>query len=173
MSSVEEIVIIVDENNREVGQAPRSQMRSLGLIHRATYIFVFSYSGELFVQKRTPVKDVYPGFYDLAAGGVVIAGESYETSAYREAGEELGISGTSLTEHFDFFYRDKGNQTWGRVFSCIHDGPFVLQVEEVASGEFASLARVQSGAYRPVTPDTELALKRYLEYCGGKLPSRE
>jgi len=56
----EEIVTIVDEENRVVGAAPRSRMRADGLPHRATYILVFNDEGELFVQKRTTVKDIYP-----------------------------------------------------------------------------------------------------------------
>ena len=167
-SSAEEVVIIVDQHNREVGRAPRHQMRSQGLIHRATYIFVFNRAGELFVQKRTPIKDLYPGFFDFAAGGVVVVGESYQASAYREAAEELGIQDTPLTEHFDFFYQDGGNRTWGRVYSCVHDGPFVLQAEEVESGEFASLDQVNAGSYQPVTPDTEVALRKLLEQPEGQ-----
>jgi len=40
--SPNETVIIVDENNKEIGTEPRSKMRELGLIHRATYILVFN-----------------------------------------------------------------------------------------------------------------------------------
>ncbi|NIR17298.1 MAG: NUDIX domain-containing protein, partial [Desulfobacterales bacterium] len=71
------------------------------LPHRATYILVFNSGGELYVQKRTQTKDVFPGYYDVAAGGVVLAGESYEEGAVRELLEELGIRGTPLEELFD------------------------------------------------------------------------
>ena len=112
----EEIVTIVDEKNRVVGAAPRSRMRADGLPHRATYILVFNDEGELFVQKRTTGKDIYPGYYDVATGGVVLAGESYEDAAERELVEELGITGVRLRGHFDFFHEDAGNRVWGRVF---------------------------------------------------------
>ena len=48
----DEIVAIVDENNRVIGSSTRREMRCKRLIHRATYIFVFNGRGELFVQKR-------------------------------------------------------------------------------------------------------------------------
>ncbi|MCW5208454.1 NUDIX hydrolase, partial [Desulfobulbus sp. US2] len=67
----EEIVQIVDEHNRELGELPRRLMREQRLIHRASYILVFNAVGELFIQKRTTTKDVYPGYWDVAAGGVV------------------------------------------------------------------------------------------------------
>ena len=73
-----EIVQIVDENNTEIAAVARWMMREQKLIHRASYILVFNQAEDLFVQKRTTTKDVYPGYYDVAAGGVVLAGESYE-----------------------------------------------------------------------------------------------
>ena len=99
----EEIVTIVDDRNNVVGAEPRWRMRSYGLPHRATYILVFNSAGELFVQKRADSKDIYPGHYDVAAGGVVMAGESYESAAMRELEEELGIRDTPLEQQFDFF----------------------------------------------------------------------
>jgi len=78
MGSANEIVAIVDRDNTLVGKANRSEMRSKGLPHRATYILVFNSVGWLFVQKRTTTKDIYPGCLDPAVGGVVLDGESYE-----------------------------------------------------------------------------------------------
>ena len=68
MDAGDELVIIVDKENIEVGVVPRRQMRSGRLPHRATYILVFNAKGELFVQKRTQTKDVFPGYYEVAAG---------------------------------------------------------------------------------------------------------
>lgn len=165
--SDEEIVLIVDERNQVVGSAPRRVMRAQGLTHRATYILVFNSRGRIFVQQRTRTKDIYPGYYDVAAGGVVQAGEGYEVSALRELEEELGIRGKPLQRHFDFFYQSHDNRVWGRVFSCRHDGPFVLQKEEVASGEFMDPFEViEHNRGRPFTPDSQYVLERYLKEHG-------
>jgi 8-oxo-dGTP pyrophosphatase MutT (NUDIX family) len=129
----DEIIQIVDRANRITGECPRSVMRAQRLIHRACFILVFNGRGELFVQKRTMTKDLYPGHWDIAAGGVVLAGESYEASARRELAEELGIMGVSLDFRFDAYYEDPDNRVWGRIFTCIHDGPFSLQAEEILS----------------------------------------
>lgn len=161
--SDDEIVIIVDETNECLGSAPRHRMRAERLIHRATYIFVFNPAGELFVQKRTAIKDMYPDYYDLAAGGVVLYEESYEESARREAQEELGITGTTLQSHFDFYYEDEHNRIWGRIFSCIYDGELVLQPEEIESGEYLSVSAALDGHLAPITPDTLYALGQYME----------
>ena len=87
MGAADEIVVIVDEGNNVVGSAPRRDMRARRLPHRSTYILVFNSQGELYVQKRTMSKDVFPGFYDVAAGGVVLTGETYEQGAERELEE--------------------------------------------------------------------------------------
>jgi isopentenyldiphosphate isomerase len=158
----DEIVALVDVHNHVVGSSTRLEMRTRRLIHRATYIFVFNYARELFVQKRTAIKDMYPGYYDLAAGGVVLDGESYELSAQREVAEELGVTDTPLDTAFDFFYEDDLNRIWGRVFSCVYDGQLVLQPEEVESGEFMPVEAIVGRNLKPVTADTRLALDKFL-----------
>lgn len=163
MSADKEIVAIVDEKNTVVGQTSRTEMRVHGLIHRATYILVFNGKGELFIQKRTPTKDIYPGYYDVAAGGVVLAEEDYEESAKRELFEELGINSDKLKYHFDHFHADDTNKVWGRIFSCVHDGPMVLQEEEVESGIFLDPHEVLKMCDKqPFTPDGIEILQRYL-----------
>lgn len=150
----DERVQTVDVHNRKTGSQPRSRMRAEGLTHRACYILVFNDRGDLFLQKRTDSKDIYPGFWDVAAGGVVLAGESYEESAVRELAEELGVEDVALNFLFDHYHEGEGNRVWGRVFSCRHNGPFVLQKDEIASGRFISVAEALTlSKHQPFTPD--------------------
>jgi 8-oxo-dGTP pyrophosphatase MutT (NUDIX family) len=161
--SEDELVVIVDADNNEIDAVTRREMRVAGLIHRAAYILVFNPGGEIFVQKRTQNKDVYPGYYDVAAGGVVLAGESYQASAGRELKEELGVEGIPLIPHFDFFHEHGQNRVWGRVFSCVYEGPMILQAEEVEDGFFCDPKAVFDLASREsFTPDGILVLKKYL-----------
>ena len=159
----EEIVQIVDRDNREIGAVSRKVMREQRLIHRACYILVFNPAGELFIQKRTLTKDIYPGYWDVAAGGVVLAGESYEESAKRELTEELGINGVPLMPLFDQYYEDENNRVWGRIFRCVSAGPFVLQAEEIESGQFLAPAAVlELSEKEPFTPDGIVLLRKIL-----------
>ncbi|MEJ2033076.1 MAG: NUDIX hydrolase YfcD [Deltaproteobacteria bacterium] len=163
MGTQDEQIVIVDEGNREVGIAGRRVMRRFNLPHRATYILVFNSKGEIFVQKRTTTKDIYPGYFCVATGGVVAAGETYEESAVRELAEELGIVGAPLKLLFDFYHEDHGNKVWGRAFSCVWDNEIRLQEEEVAGGSFMSVEEAMTLAERePFTPDGLYALHRYL-----------
>ncbi|GIX48842.1 MAG: NUDIX hydrolase [Candidatus Tectimicrobiota bacterium] len=163
MDPAEELVTIVDEHNRVVGVAPRREMRARRLPHRSTYILVFNPCGELYVHRRTLTKDIFPGYYDPAVGGVVLAGESYEEGARRELAEEVGIRDVPLTWLFTFYFADAHTRVWGGAFSCVYDGPIVPQAEEIASGGFLPLPEVLALARtQPFTPDGRYLLSRYL-----------
>lgn len=159
----DEIVLIVDNDNTEIAAVPRRIMREQKLIHRASYILVFNRKGKLFVHKRTMTKDVYPGYYDIAAGGVVLAGESYGEAAERELEEELGIEKVTLSPCFDHYFEDETNKVWGRIFRCQHEGPFILQKEEIDSGGFMDVMQVLNASEDMLfTPDgIEILQKMY------------
>lgn len=130
-ASAQERVFHVDEQDRPLGIVSRSQIQERGLITRSTYVLVFNSAGLLCMHQRTLHKRLYPGFWDVAAGGVVGAGESYLQGAERELEEELGISGVPLMERGRFFYQTTESRLWGAVFSCCWDGPIRMQPEEV------------------------------------------
>lgn len=164
MGAGDEIVAIVDEHNNVVGAVPRREMRAKGLPHRSTYILVFNSQGALYVQKRTMTKDVFPGYYDPAAGGVVLAGESYAQGAVRELEEEMGIRDVPLTWLFDFYFTDERTRVWGGAFSCVYDGKMVLQEEEVEEVALMTVDEILRRAEtEPFTPDGLYVLRRYLE----------
>jgi isopentenyldiphosphate isomerase len=172
MQPADEIVAIVDERNNVIGAARRGEMRLKKLPHRSTYVMVFNSQGELYVQKRSLSKDIFPGFYDPFAGGVVLAGESYAVGAQRELEEEMGIRDVPLTHHFEFYYADDLSRVWGSVFSCVYDGDIVLQAEEVESGAFLAIETIlQQAKTERYTPDGLCALDQYLKRIGYSMSS--
>lgn len=142
MNPAEEIVALVNECNQVIDAVPRREMRAQKLPHRASFILVFNACGALYVQRRTMTKDIYPGRYDPATGGVVLADESYEENAARELAEELGICDVALQAHGDFYFADADVKVWGRVFSCRYDGELTLQAEEVESVSMMTLEQI-------------------------------
>jgi isopentenyldiphosphate isomerase len=163
MGAADEIVTIVDEHNRVVGAVPRREMRAKNLPHRSTYILVFNARGELYVQKRTMSKDVFPGYYDPATGGVVLAGESYEQGAVRELAEEMGIRDVPLTWLFDFYFTDKHTCVWGGAFSCVYEGEINLQAEEVESVALMTSDEIlRRSVTEPFTPDGLYVVRRHI-----------
>lgn len=153
----------VDDQDGLLGSLPRRELRERGLIGRGTYILLFNSAGELCVHRRTLSKAIYPGYWDVAAGGMVGEGESYADSAARELEEELGVSGVPLQAHEHFFFDQPGNRLWCALFSAVWDGPLRLQPEEVLEARFIPVAEaLRETLEKPYCPDSLAALKRYL-----------
>jgi hypothetical protein len=70
----DELLDVVDEQDRVVGQATRREVRRRRLLHRFSSVLCRDGAGRLYVHRRTDDKDVYPGMYDMTAGGVLAAG---------------------------------------------------------------------------------------------------
>ncbi|MFT2017210.1 NUDIX hydrolase [Streptomyces sp. 796.1] len=143
--SADEVLDVVDEQDRVVGQAPRGEVYARGLRHRCVFILVKDAAGRVFVHRRTAQKLVFPGLYDMFVGGVVGAGESYATAALREAEEELGVSGLPApTPLFSFCFERPGKSWWCRVYEVRCDLPVNPQVEEVAWHAFLTEAELSA-----------------------------
>ncbi|MDR5892073.1 NUDIX hydrolase [Halomonas mongoliensis] len=158
---VRERIQLVDARNRPCGSAWRTEMRRFHFWHRATYVVVRNARGEICVQHRTLTKEVFPGGLDLAAGGVVGAGEAEHVAARRELAEELGIRGVALRPAGGFVHAEGGNHIFGSLFLVDHDGPLTLQAEEVADAFWYTPA--EALALPGVTPDTRQAVQVLLE----------
>lgn len=161
-----EIVDLYDLAGTVVGQAPRSRVRAQNLRHAATGVLVRNGRGDIFVHRRTDTKDVYPGMYDDAAGGVITAGEHPDAAAAREAEEELGVHGVPLHRLGVAHYADAHTDYVAFLYETVYDGPIRLQPEEVAWGDWLPpqevLAWLDDPA-RPFVPDTSSLLRAHLE----------
>ncbi|MFB7090625.1 NUDIX hydrolase [Streptomyces sp. NPDC056296] len=145
MSAADEILDIVDENDRVTGQARRGDAYAQGLRHRCVFVLARDPDGRVFVHRRTATKLVFPSLYDMFVGGVVGAGESYDDAALREAEEELGVPGLPRPEYlFKFLYDDGAGRTWwSAVYEVRCEGPVAPQVEEVVWHGFLTEAEVE------------------------------
>jgi 8-oxo-dGTP pyrophosphatase MutT (NUDIX family) len=156
----DESIQLVDARNRPCGSAPRALMRRFQFWHRATYVVVLNRRGEICVQRRTLTKEVFPGGLDLAAGGVVGAGEAVHVAARRELAEELGIRGVPLRHAGGFRYDRGGNHIFGSLYLVEYDGPLTLQAEEVADTFWCPLE--EALALEEITPDTRQAVEELI-----------
>jgi isopentenyldiphosphate isomerase len=134
----EELVDIVDHDDNVLYQCTRKEMRAQVLRHRAVFIAVVNSAGELLIHQRSTMKDLWPSWWDLAVGGVVSAGESYDAAALRELDEEVGIAGVPLVELAVGTYSDEEVSLVGKCFMAIYDGPLVLRDGEVVAIEWVS-----------------------------------
>ena len=164
MGQPEEMVDLVDEDDRVVGVAPRSEVRSKSLLHREVAAICRNRDGAIYVHRRTETKDVFPGMYDMWVAGVVSSGETYEGAVRRELEEELGIAGAEPTFLFKHRYLDRHLNWWTEAFEVRWDGPIRHQPEEVAWGAYLSEAELVAKLDEwPFVPDGVEVFRRYLK----------
>lgn len=126
-----ELVEHVGLDGAVIGVVSRSQMRAENLCHRAVFIAVISSDEYLLVHRRSASKDIWPGWWDIAVGGVVAVGETYEDAARRELWEEIGISAGNIEYLCDGEYHDDSVHLVGRCFVVRSNGPFIFRDGEV------------------------------------------
>jgi isopentenyl-diphosphate delta-isomerase type 1 len=137
--TADEIFDVVDENDEVIGQRTRREVHQLGLRHRAVHVLVFNSRGDLFLQKRSRVKDCFPGTWDSSASGHLAPGETYDQCAVRETREELGLELTEIPGRlFKLAACPETGQEFVWVYHSRADGPFQLQPEEIESGGWFS-----------------------------------
>src|SRR5437899_12724574 len=121
----QELVDVVNADGRTIGTVTRREIREGRLGHRCVYVLVFNHQGQLFIHLRTPTKDVYPAHWDVAIGGVLAAGESFDVGARREILEELGVD-AEPQPLFPFRYADAATVVRSMAYRIVHDGPVRL-----------------------------------------------
>jgi isopentenyl-diphosphate delta-isomerase type 1 len=140
-----EVFDVVDEHDMVIGQAPRAQVPAQHLRHRAVHIVLFNSQGEVFLQKRSALKDLHPNTWDSSCSGHVDSGEDYDTAARRELGEELGLRPSPPLELLGKIEaRAETGEEFVHVYRGHHDGPFVLQLEEISEGRFFTPAEISA-----------------------------
>ncbi|MEZ5228558.1 MAG: NUDIX domain-containing protein [Acidimicrobiales bacterium] len=96
MSAGAEMVEHVDRDGNVIGIVTRAAVRAGVLRHRCTYVAVIDSADRVVVHRRADWKDVYPGWWDLAFGGICNVGEDWVSAARRELAEEAGLTGEAL-----------------------------------------------------------------------------
>ena len=99
-----EKVILVDENDNQVGLMPKLEAHQKGLLHRAFSVFIFNSKYELLLQKRASSKYHSGGLWTNTCCSHPREGEEILDAAKRRLIEEMGID-TSLRKVHDFIYK--------------------------------------------------------------------
>ncbi|MGZ6987276.1 MAG: NUDIX hydrolase [Ilumatobacteraceae bacterium] len=140
----DELVDIIDDNDMVIATVTRAEMRAKRLQHRSVGIVVLSSDGRLLIHRRSLDKDIWPGWWDIAAGGVVTAGETYEDAAKRELAEELGVADVDLHYVGQSHYVDDDLAALCRGYRVVHDGPFTFDDGEIVEARWVTLAELQA-----------------------------
>jgi len=133
----EDIFDVVNERDEVIDAKPRSVVHAQGLLHRAVHVFVFNSRGEIFLQKRSMLKDRQPGVWDSSCSGHVDSGETYDETAVRELQEEIGLVVKSMPQKlFKIDACEETDAEFVWVYRCENDGPFHLHPDEIETGDW-------------------------------------
>ena len=129
-----EKVILVDENDNQVGVMPKLEAHQKGLLHRAFSVFIFNSKYELLLQKRASSKYHSGGLWTNTCCSHPREGEEILDAANRRLIEEMGIE-TSLRKVHDFIYKaeldnDLTEHEFDHVFYGIYNEDPIINEDE-------------------------------------------
>lgn len=145
-------------------------MRARSLRHRSVYIAVLN-GDELLIHKRADWKDVYPGAWDLAFGGVCDVGEPWAESARRELMEEAGVR-AELADRGPVSYEAPGVALIGRLYTCNHAGPFAFNDGEVTDTRWLPIAELAGFVDNNDVPEDSAEIVTEAMLRGAERPHR-
>jgi len=132
---MKEFVILVDEQDNEVGSMEKIEAHEKAVLHRAFSIFVFNEAGQMMLQRRALSKYHSPGLWTNTCCSHPHPGEKCEEATQRRIVEEMGFQ-CDMQEVFSFIYKapfDHGltEHELDHVFMAIYNAEPEINPEEV------------------------------------------
>ena len=100
----EEQVILVNENDEQIGLMPKMEAHEKAILHRAFSVFIFNSNNELMLQQRAAHKYHSPLLWTNTCCSHQRDGETNIEAGTRRLQEEMGFT-TSLKETTSFIYK--------------------------------------------------------------------
>lgn len=149
---MEERVVLVDEEDREVGTEEKLRAHVEGRLHRAVSVFVRDGAGRVLLQRRAATKYHSPGRWTNTACSHPRPGEPPADAARRRLREEMGIEAEPVPV-LRFVYRaDVGGglveHEYDHVFVARWEGEPRPDPAEADGWRWAPLAEVAADAVR-------------------------
>lgn len=161
-----EYLILVDENDNQLGKMEKLEVHQSGLLHRAFSVFIFNSKSELLLQQRADEKYHSAGLWTNTCCSHPRFGEEIPDAINRRLKEEMGMS-CKTESVFSFIYKitfDNGltEHEYDHVYFGISDEMPVPEQSEVQSWKYMSLPDLET--------DIQLHPVRYTEWMKICLP---
>jgi len=144
----EEKVILVNEQNEQIGLMPKMEAHEKALLHRAFSVFVFNDKNELMLQQRAAHKYHSPLLWTNTCCSHQRDGETNIEAGKRRLQEEMGFV-VDLKESISFIYKapfDNGltEHEYDHVLLGHYSGEPDINTDEVASWKWMSIDAVKN-----------------------------
>jgi isopentenyl-diphosphate delta-isomerase len=144
---MDEMVILVDWHDQQIGVEEKLKAHREGKLHRAFSVFIFNKKGEMLMQRRAHEKYHSGGLWTNACCSHPRPHETVEHAAARRLREEMGFT-CALQKKFHFIYKagfDHGliEHEFDHVFIGSFDGKIHPDPTEVADYRWASIEAIR------------------------------
>lgn len=144
---MEELVVLVNEQDQQMGLMPKMEAHEKAVLHRAFSVFVFNDKGELMLQQRAADKYHSPLLWTNTCCSHQRDGETSLEAGKRRLQEEMGFV-CDLKEIFWFIYKapfDNGltEHELDHVMIGTYNGEPNINREEVESYKWMTLEAVK------------------------------
>ncbi len=144
----EERVILVNENDEQIGTMPKMEAHEKALLHRAFSVFIFNKANELMLQQRAAHKYHSPLLWTNTCCSHQRVGESNIEAGKRRLMEEMGFV-VDLEESISFIYKapfDNGltEHEFDHVLIGHYNDVPNINLDEVASWKWMPIEKVKA-----------------------------
>lgn len=142
-----ERVILVDENDKEVGTEEKIKVHKTGKLHRAFSIFIFNSRNELLIQQRAEIKYHCGTLWSNTVCGHPKPNESCTKAAHERLEEEMGFD-CELKKIGHIIYRttfENGliENEYDYIFTGIYDKEPIPNDKEVMNYKWIKLEKLK------------------------------
>lgn len=143
----EELVVLVNHNDEQIGLMPKLEAHEKAMLHRAFSVFVMNDENEIMLQQRAADKYHSPLLWTNTCCSHQRDGESNLEAGKRRLKEEMGFE-TPLKELFSFIYKapfDNGltEHEFDHVMIGYYNEEPVINKEEVESWKWMSIEDIK------------------------------
>ncbi|WP_298500458.1 isopentenyl-diphosphate Delta-isomerase [uncultured Algibacter sp.] len=147
----EEKVILVNEQDEQIGLMPKMEAHEKAVLHRAFSVFIFNNKNELMLQQRALDKYHSPGLWTNTCCSHQRDGESNIQAGKRRLMEEMGFV-VPLKESISFIYKapfENGltEHEYDHVLLGSYNEEPKINPEEVASWKWMPLEEVKNDIF--------------------------
>ena len=166
-----EKVILVDNNNREIGIEEKIKVHIEGKLHRAFSIFIFNSKNELLLQRRAKTKYHCGGLWTNTCCSHPRPGEKIIDAAKRRLKEEMGIITEDIWNVSSFIYKAiLGNGLTEHEYDYVLVGNYnespKINLKEVDNWKWVTLEELKKDIKENTdhyTPWFRIILEKYLD----------
>ncbi len=161
-------VPLVDEKGMIIGKATRKEVHlGPGKLHPVIHLHLINSRGEIYLQKRSMLKDTQPGKWDTSVGGHVDLGETIEQALLRETAEELNITGIHPIPLTQYKWETEIESELVFSFRALYNAIPVFNKQEIDEGKFWTISEIRKNLGTGIfTPNFENEVPILLKAMG-------